>query len=166
MWIAGAIGVLGAIGVVAAKTPVHSVLALVVNILALAALFLSLHAEFVALIQVIIYAGAIMVLFLFVIALLTASRDPMERPTSRLRSQSEFGLMVGLGVGLLIIAAVVRGVGSGAFGALVDVAPEFGTAAEFGKVLLTTHIFPFELTAFVLLAAVIGVVVLVGRRKA
>jgi len=77
LWIGGIIAILGAIGVVAFRTPVHSVLSLVVNFLGLAALFLSLNAEFLAIVQIIIYAGAIMILFLFVIALLTVRKDPM-----------------------------------------------------------------------------------------
>ena len=75
-----------------AKTPVHSVISLVVNILALAALYLSLNAEFMALIQVIVYAGAIMILFLFVIALLTARKDPVERREGKLEGQRELGV--------------------------------------------------------------------------
>ena len=81
LWIAGALAVARGARRGAPKTPVHSVISLVVNISRpCAALYLSLHAEFMALIQVIIYAGAIMILFLFVIALLTARKDPVERP--------------------------------------------------------------------------------------
>lgn len=163
-WIAGILAVAGALGVIVAKTPVHSVISLVVNILALAALYLALHAEFLALIQVIVYAGAIMILFLFVIALLTARKDPIERTEGKLEGQRELGLVTAVG-GAVLMIAVAASAGLGRMPANEALPPGFGSAAAFGRELLTTHIFSFELTAFVLLAAVIGVVVLVGRRQ-
>ncbi len=99
----------GALGVIVAKTPVHSVISLVVNILALAALYLALHAEFLALIQVIVYAGAIMILFLFVIALLTARKDPIERTEGKLEGQRELGLVTAVGGAVLMIAVAAVG---------------------------------------------------------
>lgn len=151
----------GAIGVVAFRTPVHSLLALVVNFLALATLYLSLNAEFLAVIQIIVYAGAILILFLFVIALLSVSKGALERGRSRLLAQKELGIVAAAIAGLLLTVAVFRDrltlVGE-------NVSETFGTAASFGKELLTTHLFPFEVTAFVLMVAVIGVVILVGRR--
>ncbi len=160
-WIAGIVAVLGAIGVVAARTPVHNVLALMVNFVALAVLYLSLSAEFLAVIQVIIYAGAILILFLFVIALLSVSKMAKEQAPSRLVAQKELGIAAGVVVGLLLTVSIVR---NGIFGTNVTLQDGFGTAATFGRELLTTHVFPFELTAFVLMVAVVGVVVLVGRR--
>lgn len=163
-WIAGLLAVLGALGVIVAKTPVHSVISLILNFVALAAIYLSLHAEFIAVIQVIIYAGAIMVLFLFVVALLTVSKDPVERPIDRLIGHKHLALVTAIGGGLLL-AAVIIGGRPRAFGPAELLDESFGGAARFGEVLLKSHLFPFELTAFVLLAAVIGVVVLVGRRE-
>lgn len=160
-WIAGIVAVLGAVGVVAARTPVHSVLALVINFVALAALYLSLDAEFLAVIQIIIYAGAILILFLFVIALLSASKSASEHSTSRLVAQKELGIAAAVVAGLLLTVSIFRN-SSGFAGARVQ--DGFGSAASFGKELLTTHVFAFELTAFVLMVAVVGVVVLVGRR--
>ncbi len=162
-WVAGAIAVLGAIGVVAARTPVHSVLALVVNLLGLAALYLSLDAEFLAWIQIIVYAGAIMILFIFVIALLTARKDPVEREKSTLEGQRELGLVAVIGSAVLFVAVALGA--SPASPGVEQLAEGFGTAAHFGRELLTTHVFPFELAAFALMAAVIGVVILVGRRS-
>lgn len=154
----------GALGVVIAKTPVHSVISLVVNILALAALYLSLNAEFMALIQVIVYAGAIMVLFLFVIALLTARKDPIERQAGKLEGQRELGIVAAV-VGGVLMTAVALAAGLGRSVSGEELAAGFGSVAAFGRELLTTHILSFELSAFVLMAAVIGVVVLVGRRQ-
>ena len=90
-WVAGIVAVLAAIGVVASRTAVHSVIALIVNFVALAALYLSLDAEFLALIQVIIYAGAILILFLFVVALLSVRKEAKETGSDRLLGQRELG---------------------------------------------------------------------------
>lgn len=164
LWIAGAFAVARALGVVFAKTPVHSVISLVVNILALAALYLSLNAEFMALIQVIVYAGAIMVLFLFVIALLTARKDPVERREGKLEGQRELGVLAAIAGGVLM-TVVALSAGLGRSVSADELGAGFGSVAAFGRELLTTHILSFELSAFVLMAAVIGVVVLVGRRQ-
>lgn len=162
-WIAGIVAVLAAIGVVASRTPVHSVMALIVNFVALAALYLSLDAEFLALIQVIVYAGAILILFLFVVALLSVRKEAKEAGSDRLPGQRELGYTVAALVGLFLIAAIVRG---GSAPASADaLSSRFGSASAFGRELLTTHLFPFELTAFVLMVAVVGVIVLVGRRQ-
>lgn len=155
--------VAGAIGVVAARTPVHGVLALVANLLGLAALYLSLDAEFMAWIQIIVYAGAIMILFVFVIALLTATKDPVERAKGKLEGQRELGLVAAVGGAVLLVATALGA--SPAAGGVQRLAEGFGTAAYFGRELLTTHVFSFELTAFVLMVAVVGVVILVGRRQ-
>jgi NADH-quinone oxidoreductase subunit J len=160
---AGILCIAGAVGVIVAKQPVHQVLATIMNFIGLAALYVSLSAEFMAVIQIIVYGGAVMILFLFVIALLTAKKDPMERDHSVLAGQTVAGYAIGGGV--LAMLAVVGLVGNvPAKLASVDFAT-FGTVGHFGMELLTTSVLPFELTAFVLLVAVIGVVILVGRQK-
>ncbi|MDB4896582.1 MAG: nuoJ1, partial [Firmicutes bacterium] len=93
--IAGLMAVIGALGVVLAKQPVHQVLATILNFLGLAALYLSLSAEFMAVVQLIVYGGAVMILFLFVIALLTVRKDPMEREVDRLGGQRILGFSIG-----------------------------------------------------------------------
>lgn len=163
-WIAGIVAVLGAFGVIISKTPVHSVIALIINFIGLAMLYLSLHAEFIAIVQIIIYAGAIMVLFLFVVALLTVRKSPVERPIDRLEGQRELGIVT-IVVGAVLLGAVIITGSRKSFPPAEAVAENFGSASLFGEVLLKSHLLPFELTAFVLLAAVIGVVVLVGRRE-
>lgn len=159
----GLLAVLGALGVILARTPVHSVLALVLNFLGLAALYLSLQAEFMAVIQLIIYAGAIMVLFLFVISLLSVRNVPTERSVGRLRGQGPAGFAVGGALAALLAGAALAGAGS--LPAPAAAPSAFGSVAHFGRELLTTHVFAFELTAFVLMVAVVGVVVLVGRKQ-
>lgn len=159
--VAAFVAVSGAAGVVLAKSPVHSVLALVLNFIALAVLFLSLQAEFMAVIQLIIYAGAVMILFLFVIALLTARKELPASPNRWLKNQEVLGAAAGLG-----LMAVLGTVALAGDGATAEVPADFGTVMAFGRSLLTTNVFVFELTAFVLLVAVIGVVILVGRHEA
>lgn len=159
--IAGGIAVAGAVGVIAARTPVHNVIALVINFIGLAVLYITLQAEFLAVVQIIVYAGAIMILFLFVIALLTVKRDPSEGAKPPLAGQTALGIAAAIGVaGLLAIAALRSQTVPPAV-----VGEGFGTVAAFGRELLVTHVFPFELSAFVLMVALVGVVILVGRRQ-
>lgn len=162
--VAGLLCVAGALGVILAKQPVHQVLATILNFIGLAALYMSLSAEFMALIQMIVYGGAVMVLFLFVIALLTARKDPMERDHGKLTGQVVAGWAIGGGIALMLLVV-------GLVGKVPQKLAEvdfntFGTVKAFGHELLTTNLLPFELTAFVLMVAVIGVVIMVGRQKA
>src|SRR5262249_57141287 len=92
-WVMAIVAVLGGIGVIASRQPVRSVLSLVAVMLALSVIYLELSAQFVFAAQVIVYAGAVMVLFLFVVALLGPSR---ERPTTRLRFQWWLGILIAL----------------------------------------------------------------------
>lgn len=159
--VAGAIAVGGAVAVVMSRSPVHSVIALIVNFIGLAGLYLSLNAEFMAVVQVIVYAGAVMILFLFVIALLTVKREPRE-PSGPPQAGRLLPLRVAAAAAvaaLLVAAAYLT-----AEEAQADVAADFGTVRALGRELFTTHVFPFEVAALVLLVAVIGVVVLVDRR--
>jgi len=159
--VCAAVVILSAIGVVTSRHPVHSVVGLIVNFAALAVLYLTLSAEFLAMIQIIIYAGAILVLFLFVIALLTVGSDPIERSRNRLPAQAGEAVVAGL-VALGFIAWGVRADWSAS---AAKPPAEFGTIQDFGVQLLTTHVFAFEATAFVLIVAVIGVVMMAGRKE-
>lgn len=150
------------VAVIASRQPVHSVVALIVNFAALAVLFLTLSAEFLAMIQVIVYAGAILVLFLFVITLLTVSNIPVERGEGRLRFQIGPTLLTSAAA-LALIAVGVNVAWSSS--AAVTPPPDFGTVGHFGAQLLTTHLLAFELTALVLLVAIIGVVVMAARKE-
>ncbi len=160
-WICTAVLLLTGVGVVASRHPVHSVVGLIVNFSALAVLFLTLNAEFLAMIQIIIYAGAILVLFLFVITLLTIGNAPVEAGPSRLSFQAVPSIVAGLAA-LALLAAGVRG----AQAAPPPPAPaDFGLVGTFGVELLTTHLFAFEVTGFVLLIAVLGVVLMAARKE-
>nr|PZN37094.1 MAG: NADH-quinone oxidoreductase subunit J [Bacillota bacterium] len=161
--VAAALAVAGALGVILSRQPVHSVLALVLNFLGLAALYISMDAEFLGVVQLIIYAGAIMVLFLFVIGLLTARKDPVEREGSEpLPLQRPLSIAAAGALALLLGGSLL----AARLGGRPGVPQGFGTVKEFGRHLLVTHVLPFELTAFVLMVAVVGVIVLVGRKQA
>lgn len=160
-WICTVVLIVTGIGVISSKHPVHSVIGLIVNFSALAVLFLTLNAEFLAMIQIIIYAGAILVLFLFVVALLTIGNQAIERAPGRLSFQAAPSIVAG-SAALALLFVGVRGAEVGAY----QPAPsDFGFVATFGTALLTTHLFAFEVTGFVLLIAVIGVVVMAGRKE-
>lgn len=157
---ASGVAIAGAVGVVAARTPVHGVLAMLVNFAGLAALYLSLQSEFLAVAQIIIYAGAVMVLFVFVISILSARRSPAESPRDRLAWQPPLAVVTAV----TLVATLLLGVmGEGAGGTWPE-ALDYGGVAEFGRVLLTEFPFELETTGLILLVAMLGVMVLVGRR--
>jgi NADH-quinone oxidoreductase subunit J len=159
----GAIGALaGAIGVVALRNPFYSVLALVCHLLSLAALFLLLRAEFVAAAQVIVYVGAVMVLYVFVVAYVGGGADPIAtagRPSLRWASALFAGaLFVELTIAILGTGLSILGEeGTGYF-------EGFGTPQEIGRLLLTDFLLAFEVASILLLIAAVGAVILARRR--
>jgi len=149
-----ALAVAGAVSLIFARHPIRSALSLIVVMVALAGLYLLLGAEFVAAVQIIVYAGAIMVLFVFVIMLLNAGEE--ERTNfSRLAKTAGLPLAVALGA-FLAAAAAKYAPSSGT-----------GTAAASTKTLSTMlfrdFVFPFELTSFLILIAILGALVLAQR---
>jgi NADH-quinone oxidoreductase subunit J len=174
-----AIGVLaGAIGVVVLRNPLYCVLALVVHLVALAVLFLLLRAEFVAAIQVVIYAGAVMVLYVFVVAYVGGEEQSLNgQSTRRSRSRGADGrkLSGALFAGALLVELLIALLGSGlkaVEGSGAPYAPgvgggsnQFGTPAYIGNLLLTRFLLVFEAASLLLLIAAVGGVVL-GRRRA
>jgi NADH-quinone oxidoreductase subunit J len=167
-----AIGVIsGAVGVVVLRNPFYAVLALVGHLLSLAVLFLLLRAEFVAAIQVVIYAGAVMVLYVFVVAYVG---DQAESLGDRLRNPGAVGSQLRLGgailAGALLVELLIALLGTGleainGKGAGYAPGPEaFGTPAYIGKLLLTRFLLAFEVASFLLLIAAVGGVVLARRR--
>lgn len=161
--VAGLAAIAGVIGVIFARQPVHQVIATVFSFVGLAALYLSLTSEFLALIQLIVYGGAVMILFLFVIALLSARREPVEKDVGKLTPAAFVSFTIG--GALLAMLAIVGLVGRSAAEGWPQVPADYGQTKAFGYQLLTTHVFGFELLAFILMVAVIGVVILVGRQK-
>jgi NADH-quinone oxidoreductase subunit J len=158
-----AIGALaGAIGVVVIRNPFYSVLSLVCHLIALAALFLLLRAEFVAAAQVIVYAGAVMVLYVFVVAYIGGADTPLHRPGSSLRFLAPlFGLAVAIELCIAMLGTALKGISSKG----APYVPGFGTPKHIGTLFLTTYLFPFEIASLLLLVAAIGAVVLARRRR-
>ncbi len=167
-----AIGVIsGAAGVVVLRNPFYAVLALVAHLLSLAVLFLLLRAEFVAAIQVVIYAGAVMVLYVFVVAYVGDQTEPLGerlRGTGAIGSQLRLGGAIAAGALLVELLIALLGTGLQAIdgkGAGYAPGPQaYGTPAYIGKLLLTRFLLTFEIASFLLLVAAVGGVVLARRR--
>ena len=161
-FLAGIGALAGALGVVVLRNPFYSVLALVSHLLALAVLFLLLNAEFIAAAQVVVYAGAVMVLYIFVVAYIGGSDEPL-RPEGGLINA--FGPLFAAAIGAeLCIAFIASGLGAlDTRGA--DLGPGFGSPGEIGKLLLTRFLVPFEAASYLLLVAAVGAVVLARRRR-
>ena len=169
-----AIGVIsGAVGVVVLRNPFFSVLALVAHLVSLAVLFLLLRAEFVAAIQVVVYAGAVMVLYVFVVAYVGGEGDSIgERLRGGGNTSVASGLRLGGAIlgGALLVELLIALLGTGleatsGYGAGYAPGPQaYGTPAYIGKLLLTRFLLAFELASFLLLIAAVGGVVLARRR--
>jgi NADH-quinone oxidoreductase subunit J len=169
-----AIGVIaGAIGVVSLSNPFYSVLALVGHLLSLAVLFLLLRAEFVAAAQVVLYAGAVMVLYVFVVAYVGGEEQSLAARGSRRRARSrgEGGRKPSgaLFAGALVVELLIALLGSGLKAVEGNGAPyapgprTFGTPAYVGNLLLTRFLLVFEVASLLLLVSAVGGVVLAGR---
>jgi NADH-quinone oxidoreductase subunit J len=160
-----------AIFVITAQKAVYSVVGLLVHFAALAVMYFSLAAEFLAVIQIIVYSGAILMLFVFVIALLSSGVAPFSVGPDRLPKIAVPALLgVAVILGFLIYAvghvppsaAHVTAAATSVAGP-VGAANVFGSVGDFGKALFTTNLLPFEITAFILMVAVIGVILLAGE---
>jgi len=158
-FIAAALTLAGAVGVIASRQPLRSVLSLVVVMLGLSVLFLLLSAQFVFVVQVIVYAGAVMVLFLFVIALLGPAR---EIARGKLRFQSWLSALFVLAL-LGLMWTMLQGIQFRQPDQGVDLS-FFGTVQSIAVGLFTTYLYPFELTSLLLLTAAIGAIYLSRKR--
>jgi len=156
-----AIGALaGAIGVVSVRNPFYAVLSLAFHLLSLAALFLLLRAEFVAAAQVVVYAGAVMVLYVFVVAYVGGGEQLPSGTALRVLGPL-FALAVAVELCIAMLGSALKGIsGKGAPYVL-----GFGTPGRIGTLLLTKYLFPFELASILLLVAAVGAVVLARRRR-
>ena len=161
-FLAGIGALAGALGVVVLRNPFYSVLALVSHLLALAVLFLLLHAEFIAAAQVVVYAGAVMVLYIFVVAYIGGADEPLRAEGGVVNS---FGPVFAAAIFVEISIAVV-GSGLGAVDTRgPDVDAGFGSPGAIGELLLTKFLVPFEAASFLLLIAAVGAVVLARKRR-
>jgi NADH-quinone oxidoreductase subunit J len=155
--------VAGAVGTVTLRNPFYSVLALVFHLLSLAALFLLLRAEFVAAAQVIVYAGAVMVLYVFVVAYIGGDEQPLAGPAG---PGLRFAGVIFAGVLFVELTIAVLGTGLKAVdGDGAPYTPGFGTPAEIGTLFLTKFLIAFEVASLLLLVAAVGAVILARRRS-
>jgi NADH-quinone oxidoreductase subunit J len=158
VWIAAAFACLGSgIAVISFSNPFYSALALIGNLGSLAVLYLLLSAEFVAAAQVLVYAGAVMVMFLFVIAYLGWQADAPW--TGHLTAQT-VAAIVAAGALLVEIVLVIAGQADGHLASAAEITGAFGSPAEIGRLFLTDQLLAFELTSVILLVAAVGGVIL------
>ncbi|MCO6451189.1 MAG: NADH-quinone oxidoreductase subunit J [Caldilineales bacterium] len=151
------VALLGAVGVIASRNPVHSALFLLVNFATFAIFYFLLNAQFLGVVQVIVYAGAIVVLFLFVVMLIGGSVSARQTRTRRIMSVAAIVLAA------LFLLAVVIGIASNAPAQVAVGAPGSGSVQAIGAELYTVYITPFELASILLLAGMLGGVVLARR---
>ena len=158
VWVGAAFACIGSgVAVVSFSNPFYSALALIGNLSSLAVLYLLLSAEFVAAAQVLVYAGAVMVMFLFVIAYLGWQADTPWTGRPSLQQLAAVGAAGALLVEVIVVVGLKAG---GRLSHEADVAGAFGSPAEVGRLFLTDHLLAFELTSIVLLVAAVGGVVL------
>ena len=150
----------GAIGVVSLRSPFYSVLALVFHLISLAALFLLLRAEFVAAAQVVVYAGAVMVLYVFVVAYVGAGEELAAGSALRILGPL-FALAVAIELCVAMLGSGLKGIS--AKGA--PYVPGFGSPRHIGRLFLTKYLLVFEVASLLLLVAAVGAVVLARRRR-
>ena len=158
-FVLAALAVLGAVSLILQRHPIHSALSLIVVMVALAGLYLLMGAEFVAAVQIIVYGGAIMVLFVFVIMLLNAGE---EERTNFSKLATYAGIPLAVATAGLIAAAIVRSSGglstAGPNGALTS-------TKTLSMLLFLDFVYPFELTSFLILVAILGAIVLAQREN-
>jgi NADH-quinone oxidoreductase subunit J len=153
----------GAIGVVIARNPVHSALMLVMTLFGVAVLFVAQGAHFLAAVQVIVYAGAIVVLFLFVIMLLGVDREEAVQ-AEPLRGQRPAAIVVGLlSLGLFLFLGITAHWATGAVSVAGSASGVGSNVEKLARSLFTRYLLPFELTSALLVIAVVGAVVLARR---
>jgi len=159
-FVLAALAVLAAINLIVQRHPIHSALSLIVVMVALAGLYLLMGAEFVAAVQIIVYGGAIMVLFIFVIMLLNAGE---EERTNFSKLALYGGIPLAVAVTGLIAASIVN---SSTATALPPAQPVTLTSTRtLSHLLFTEFVYPFELTSFLILVAILGAIVLAQREN-
>jgi NADH-quinone oxidoreductase subunit J len=165
-YIFAAIAVLASLGVVSQKNPMHSVMLLIVSFGALAGLYVLLDAPFTAVTQIIVYAGAIMVLFLFVVMLLNQHQeDDVEAMPVRLKAVN---LRAGVLLSLMLAIEVAWGlsrIGVTTFSSDPGAVASISSVARIGTALFTTHSFAFEVTSVLILVSMVGAVVIARREQ-
>ena len=167
-WILALLMIASAVFTISAQKPVYSVVGLLANFVCLAGLYLELQAEFLAVIQIVVYSGAILILFVFVIALLSSGVRPFvvgpDRAPQILIPAVIFAALALAAITVTALRTPPTVVHTTAGG--TGDANAFGSVANFGTALFTTNLLPFEITAFILMVSVIGVVLIAGDEDA
>jgi NADH-quinone oxidoreductase subunit J len=169
--------VISAVMTIRATKPVYSVVWLLAHFVALSITYLTLTAEFLAVTQIIVYSGAILMLFVFVIALLSSGVTPFYPGPDRMKG----AFLPSIGLALVALGALLAGIARVPISAhpnsaVSTLAPgmgpgmagepdAFGSVADFGRALFTTNLLPFEVTALILMVAIVGVVLLAGDHE-
>jgi NADH-quinone oxidoreductase subunit J len=162
-FVAGIAAIVAAAGTVLLRSPFYAVLSLVAHLLALSLLFLLLYAQFVAVVQVMVYVGAVMVLYVFVNAYVGGSEEPHggSAPTLKMFSYA-IAITLAVTIGIAVLGTGLKAIdGSGP----ENIPASFGSPERIGELLLTKFLLPFEAASFLLLVAAIGAVVLARRRR-
>jgi len=159
-WVLGPLALLGGLGMIFARNAVHSALFLVLTMLSIGVLYMVQQAPFLGFVQIIVYTGAIMMLFLFVLMLV--GRDSSDSVVEVLRGQRLFATLMGIGLAVLVVTAIAR--------SLTEVTPVglqgpeanggVGNVENIGRSIFTDWLFPFELTSALLITAAVGAMVL------
>jgi NADH-quinone oxidoreductase subunit J len=150
----------GALGTIMSKNPVHSVIYLIVTFFSISAHYILLNAQFLAAVNIIVYAGAIMVLFLFVVMFLNLRTETQEK-TSLL---SKIASIISAGLLMLILVAALKDVNLGTVEPSANFDSQIGMVESLGKVLFSKFLLPFELASVLFLSAMVGAVML-GRKE-
>jgi NADH-quinone oxidoreductase subunit J len=156
-WIFGVLAVVGGLGMVLARNAVHSALWLVVTMLSLGFLYVVNSAPFLGGVQIIVYTGAIMMLFLFVLMLV--GRDSSDSLIETLRGQRVAAIVLGAGFGLLVASGLARSLGDNVVTGLAE-ANANGNVQGIARLLFTKYVFAFEVTSALLITAAVGAMVL------
>jgi NADH-quinone oxidoreductase subunit J len=158
-WILGPVALAGALGMVLVRNAVHSALLLALTMLSLGALYMVQQAPFLGFVQIIVYTGAVMMLFLFVLMLV--GRDSSDSVVEVLRGQRLAGLLFGIGLAVLLVAAVGNSlVNVQSVGLAGGNAGSGGNVSGLGALIFTKYLFAFELTSALLITAALGAMVL------
>jgi NADH-quinone oxidoreductase subunit J len=158
-WFLSALALLGAIGVVASKNPIYSVLCLIVVFFAISGHYILMNAQFLAIVNIIVYAGAIMVLFLFVIMLmnLNSQTGPLKNVYMKMA-----GIVAGLTFMIVLVAALSH---SETQNIVMRPGTSVGLIENLGKALFNTYVVPFEISSVLFLSAMIGAIVIGKKDK-
>ncbi|MGN2639246.1 NADH-quinone oxidoreductase subunit J [Nocardia takedensis] len=162
-WVLAPVAVAGALGMVFARKAVHSALCLAATMITLAAFYIAQDAVFLGVVQIVVYTGAVMMLFLFVLMLVGV--DSTESLTETLRGQRLAAAAIGVGFGILLMTGISRGVRESSITFPATGFPGRDVIAELAELIFLRYVWAFELTGALLITATIGAMVLAHREK-